>query len=322
MSFPRNFAAGWRAFWFQPEPPQALEVCRILLYAGLLAIFADRDFTICSVLGEIYWRPTSFAHLLFPHGPPPAAIVSWMQLIWKLSLFTSCLGLASRISTTVACFLGLILLELPNNFGKLDHQMAAAGVSLIVMAFSACGRTLSLDSVIARRRGKPFPSLSPDETGWPIRTMRVVISMVFFCAACNKLRASGLAWVFSETMQMYLLQRKMGGIVTWLVRYPALCSAMAGFAPDGGVLSSSFSRFQALRPTLRPPRHRHVHRHLFYLGHQFFLPRLSSLFLDSLGSDLSGLAFDSDEKSWLISSRPRMLSFSGSPWPDGLSFLF
>jgi hypothetical protein len=230
MNRARHLEAAWRAFWFQPEPPQALEACRILLYAGLLFVFLNRDFTICSVLGEIYWRPTSFAHLIFPYGPPPVMLVAWMQMVWKISLFTSCLGLATRFSTAVAGIFGLVLLELPNNLGKLDHQMAAAGVALLVMGFSSCGRTWSMDAWIAQLRGKPLPPLSGEETGWPIRTMRVVISLVFFCAACNKLRASGLAWVFSDTLQMYLLLRRMGGVVTWMVRHPWLCRAMAGFA--------------------------------------------------------------------------------------------
>ena len=230
MNLWQKIEAGWRSFWFQPEPPQALEVCRILLYGGLLYVFASKDFTICSVLGEIYWRPISFAHPLFLHGPPPVMLVAAMQVIWKISLLTSCLGLATRFSTAIAGIFGLILLELPDNFGKLDHQMAAGGVALIVMGISSCGRMWSLDALIAERRGRPLPLLSQDETGWPIRTMRAVISLIFFCAACNKLRASGFAWVFSETMQMYLLQLKQGGIVNWLVRYPWLCSAMAGFA--------------------------------------------------------------------------------------------
>ena len=45
----------------------------------------------------------------------------------------------------------------------------------------------------------------------------------------NKLRESGLAWITSETLQMYLLQ--MGApLGLWLAQWPWLCHLLAAFA--------------------------------------------------------------------------------------------
>jgi hypothetical protein len=221
-------AAAWTGYWFRPEPPEALAVCRVLLYGGLLAVFLDHDFTICSRLGQDYWAPTSFARLLFRHGPPTVAEVACAQAVWKISLLTACLGLATRVSTVVACVLGVILLQLPNDLGKQAHSMAPASVALIVMALSACGRVGSLDWAIARWRGRVV-RVSEVETGWPIHTMRVVLCLVFFCAGLHKARTSGLHWVFSDNMQMLMIAQRRGGITPWIVQHPALCVAMAAF---------------------------------------------------------------------------------------------
>jgi hypothetical protein len=224
-----GFAQHWQTFWFRPEPPQALAVCRILLYGALFAMLFNRDFTLDSVLGQYYWDPKSFAWILYPHRPPPVGLVAWMQLIWKLSLVTSCLGLVTRVSTAIACVFGIMLLQLHANLGKIDHLMAPPCIAMIVMALSACGRIWSLDNLIAKMRGKNPAPLPVAEMGWPIQTMRVVLCLIFFCAACSKLRASGFAWVFSENMQITLIHQNAGAIARWLIRYPYLCMAMAAF---------------------------------------------------------------------------------------------
>jgi hypothetical protein len=142
------------AFSFHPEPPQALAVCRILLYGALFLVFYNRDFTLCARLGEFYWDPKSFAWILYPHHAPSMELVNWMQVVWKISLVAACVGLATRVSTTVACVFGIVLLQLPGNFGKFDQGMAQSSIALIVMALSCCGGTWSLDRLIAGTLGQ------------------------------------------------------------------------------------------------------------------------------------------------------------------------
>lgn len=229
-------AQAWTTYWFRPEPPLALAGCRVLLYGGMLAVFGRADFSFCSVLGSIYWAPTSFARLLFPHGPPSVAELEWAQAIWKVSLVTACLGLATRASTAIAAVLGVILFQLSGDFGKQTHDLAPASVALVVMALSACGQTYSLDRVVLRRLGKVPPPPILAESGWPIHVMRVVITLVFFCAGMHKMLTSGLHWVFSDNMQALMLSQRRGGIAAWIIPHPALCVAMAA----GGLMTELF----------------------------------------------------------------------------------
>ena len=220
---------GWQSFWFRPGSPLALGLCRILFYGMLLCWFWDADFTLCTALGKVFWSPVSFFRLLAPHGPASIEWLTSIQSIWKISLVASLLGLHTRLSTTVACVLGIYLVGLPYNIGKVNHQMAAVCIGLVVMAVSRCGRVYSLDRLMSRRIGKMSSTTPSAEYFWPIKLMRVVICLVFFTAGLNKLRESGLAWITSETLQMYLLQ--MGApLGLWLAQWPWLCHLLAAFA--------------------------------------------------------------------------------------------
>ncbi len=46
------------------------------------------------------------------------------------------------------------------------------------------------------------------EYTWPIRAIWVVIALVFFSAGVSKLRTSGLAWVVSDSMAIFLVQHQ------------------------------------------------------------------------------------------------------------------
>ena len=124
----------WQSFWFRPEPPLALAICRVVLYSNFFLWIAQPDVSLCVPLSKFYWQPIFFFRVLNPHGPPPVDWLVWMQYIWKISLVTSILGLLTRFSTFVACVLGIYLTGLPYNLGKINHETGAACLALIVMA--------------------------------------------------------------------------------------------------------------------------------------------------------------------------------------------
>ena len=219
----------WNHFWFQPEPPQALGVCRLLFFGGLFLAFVGTDFSSIPRVAEVLWLPTSFYRFLFPHGPLPATATLWIEVIWKISLLTSAAGLLSRFSTLVAGLLGLYLIGLPYNFGKLDHSMAVAGLVLIMMPFSDCGRVWSADQWIAGWRRRPWRPLLGEEARWPIQFARVAITLLMFSAGLNKLRTSGIPWVTSDTLQNYLLFEQ-APVGLWLAQWPLVCHFVAASA--------------------------------------------------------------------------------------------
>jgi hypothetical protein len=191
-----------------------------------LLCIAPTDVALSVPLSKIYWHPYTYYIVLNPHGPPSVECLRWMQAAWKISLVASLLGLCTRLSTAVACVLGVYLVGLPYNLGKINHDTAVACISLVVLAMSHCGRLWSLDQLIASFRGKPFDPAPSAEYRWPIQLMRVVICSVFFGAGLNKLETSGLDWMTTENMQMNLLHF-MTPVGLWLVRHPLLCRCAA-----------------------------------------------------------------------------------------------
>lgn len=215
----------WRTFWFRPASAQALGLCRILFFAMLLALYGASDFRFVAELAPLYWEPISFFAIGPLAAPPSAAMIGALQLIWKLSLVTAFAGLATRLSTAVACLLGLYLIGLTYCVSRMSHEMAAAGIAAVVLAFSRCGDAGSVDSLLARRRGVSAPAPNA-EYRWPIQLVRVVISLAFFTAGLSKLRNGGVAWIVSDTLQLTIAERGLP-LGLWLAQWPLACRALA-----------------------------------------------------------------------------------------------
>jgi hypothetical protein len=223
----KRLLSGWENFWMRPAHPEPLALCRIVFYAGLLWLYAAEDFRIVTDLAPLRWRPISFITFLAPSAPPTADVILWMQTIWKISLFASMAGFMTRVSTLLACLLGLYLVALPFCVVSPTHEMGACGIGFIVLALSRCGDALSLDSLISSWGRRPGRNPVSPEYGWPIQLMRTVICLVFFGAGVSKLQQSGLAWILSDNLQLQLGARSMPA-AAWLISSPQLCRFLAG----------------------------------------------------------------------------------------------
>jgi len=227
MTALRRGIEAWREFWFRPADARALAQCRILFYAMLLALYGREDFTFAARVAELHWDPVSFFEIVAPAGPPSARVLGTLQLVWKISLLAALAGVATRVSTAVACLLGLYLIGLTYCVSRTSHEMAAPSIALAILALSRCGDVWSVDALVARRRAARLAPAPSDEYRWPIQLVRVVISLAFFGAGLSKLRGgSGLGWIFSDTLQLTLADRAMPlGLA--IAQWPWLCRGLA-----------------------------------------------------------------------------------------------
>jgi len=168
-----------------------------------------QDFSAWGDVSNVFWNPIwFFARFHIPCFS--AAVLAVLQVIWRLALALSCIGLFTRFSTTISFILGLYFFGLPNNFGKTHHLDTILVFAFVVMAVSRCGDSWSVDRLIRTARqgansSAERPTLSGEYT-WPIQTICLVFSLVLFEAGFSKLRHSGLAWITSDTMAIFLLQ--------------------------------------------------------------------------------------------------------------------
>ncbi|MFZ5897498.1 MAG: hypothetical protein ACOY0T_40995 [Myxococcota bacterium] len=221
----------WHAFWFTPEAPDNLGLCRLLFYGLIFLLYLDTSWSEWSEVSRVFWEPISlFKHLRLPVFS--AGTLTVLGLLWKVSLLASALGVLTRLSTTVAFGIGTYLLGLPHNFSKTHHFDAMLVLVLGLLMLARTGDAYALDSTLFKKRPSREPS---GEYRWPVRATWVVMSLVFFSAGISKLRHGGLAWMFSENMAVVLLQHgysvashePLSRIGLWFAQYPKLCSVLA-----------------------------------------------------------------------------------------------
>jgi hypothetical protein len=243
---------GWQAYWFTPEPAFALGLCRLLICGFYAYWYGFNPYYREHVLGwedyyPTFWDPVGF----ISSGDgliASVAVMSLLHTVWMVTLVLSSLGLFTRASTAVSLAIGSYLLWLPQNFGKVYHTELLPVAVLAILAFSRCGDALSFDRLRNRGAAAPPPS---GEYCWPIRAVWLMMSMAFFAAGVSKLRHSGLAWVTTDNLSVYMVQNSYdrewpqpNDIALTVSHWKSLCKllAVASLTIELGYPLAMFSR--------------------------------------------------------------------------------
>ena len=199
-----GLAQSWHCYWFAPETAEQLGLVRVVTYGLLFAIYLPLDDCGWTQVSPVFWMPISAFHIL--SGPPRnAALIGVLQILWKVSLFTSAIGFLSRVSMITAAALGFFLLGLPNCFGKIHHLDGFPVLLLGILAVSRCADALSVDRALRSRREMPsnreVRAAPSAQYNWPVRLGQALFLLVFFAAGYAKLRNSGPAWMSASNMR-------------------------------------------------------------------------------------------------------------------------
>src|SRR6266480_239160 len=231
----------WERLWFKPASPRNLGLCRLVFFGTIFLFYLPEDFSAWGAVSDFFWKPIglfSWLHLRVV----PERHLEILQLLWKTALGFSCIGLFTRVSVSVSFVLGIYLLGLPHNFGKIHHDDAILVFVFGIMALSRCADSCSLDRLILRTRSKSDESgnhaLVSAEYTWPIRTIWLLMSLVFFSAGFPKIRQSGMDWISTDNMRILLIQHNYylsdkDPLVPWglfLAQYPRFCNLLAAAA--------------------------------------------------------------------------------------------
>lgn len=216
----KSLAERWNRFWFEPSTADNLGLARILLF-GTMAVFYistpylfpawgyHETFSEWGGVSHVFWKPIWLFRTL--HLPLFSVNeITVMDAIWKTSLIFSAIGLFTRFSNFVSFLICIYLFGIQNNFGRTHHLEIILLWAFLIMTFSRCGDSWSVDRLIKTARtgagpGSQTPKLSAEYT-WPIRLMWVVMAMIYFVAGLSKMRHSGIAWVTSDSMSYFLMR--------------------------------------------------------------------------------------------------------------------
>lgn len=225
----KRVAGAWKRYWFAPSRPENLASARIVCCALCFLIYFDLDIRPWASVSHVFWMPISLFRLLA--GPPQkAAFLGLLQILWKVSLLTAAVGLATRASLLTAAMLGFFVLGLPNCFGKIHHLDGFVVLVLVILAVSRCDEALAIDRLFL----KPRPAAPAPSGGfrWPIKIAQTLFLLIFFAAGLSKIRQSGLAWMDPGNMRDLLLanlfiQAPPTRWASWIASSDALCSIAA-----------------------------------------------------------------------------------------------
>lgn len=220
-----DLARGWRRWWFREAPLVDLAVARVVLALLVLWLDAGGRFDRVALVQPAQWTPIPVVQALGLEQPD-AATVAWTGAATRVALLASAFGLLTNASLAAAFVLQFVQEAWSNSLGKVTHATLPMLYALAFFAISPCGKMLSVDAWIRRRR---VPATAPAagasrDAGWPLELLFVEIAMFYFQAGWAKLADAGLRWADGYTLQFYLLS-KGGPAAGWLAAHVGLCSA-------------------------------------------------------------------------------------------------
>lgn len=221
------------SFFFAPEKPQALAICRILFFGYLFFWYWSYDFNSIARHPEEFWYPIFLIEAAGINQIPSANTIAIFAAIWQVGLFLACIGLFTRAGILISLIFGTYLLGLTHSFAKVNHSDAGLMFAIGIFLFSRAGDALSVDRFLRNLRSGNREIVEPSgEYRWPIQMIRIVLVLIFFLAGFAKLWSSGLEWITSDHLATTLIRTQYTRevpipIAEWIASMPWLCRLLA-----------------------------------------------------------------------------------------------
>ena len=205
--------ASWVRFWFPTTTAVPLAICRIVLVAAWLLLFAKP------------WDQLAVALTYDPARIDQELILAILSLVpvetfhtyeflhslWLVTNVAGVLAIVGLFTRTSLLIFGLghsVLIAHLWSYGELHHPEALFCVALVLMGLSPSGRCYSIDSWIGRRSQHPDrwgPDATMDTATWALRLVQCLLGLAYFSSGSAKMLNGGLAWWHGATLQTIVL---------------------------------------------------------------------------------------------------------------------
>jgi vitamin K-dependent gamma-carboxylase len=194
----------------RPVSMRSLALLRVVV--GPIVLLHLQPFLSDSLDGRIYsdafYEPYAAWYPELPRG-------AYIALLWfaaVAAIFMS-LGLLTRLAT--ATTFAIVAYNLFLSTTHFHNNRAYLVIVLGVLAVAPCGRELSLDALIRRRRGPP--AHDPPAPAWPLWLLRFECSIVYGASGMSKLLDPD--WFGGTVPWMRAVQSRddLGALPGWLV---------------------------------------------------------------------------------------------------------
>lgn len=204
-------------WWFRSSSRYQMGVFRVLLVSWVGWFYSERLFPRLSGARERaieFHDPPSLAQWLRLPLPLPEHAIEPVRQLAMLLVALALVGLLARVALIALAFLNLGLGLAVNAWGYTAHASALPALVLFIVAFAPGATALSLDALliklVAQRKGRPPPGWAPEllphspKSVWPVRTLLVLLCLLYFSAGVSKLRYAGGDWADGQTLAFYL----------------------------------------------------------------------------------------------------------------------
>jgi hypothetical protein len=200
-------------YLFRPGGAYAIGICRIGLFLYLYLHVLDESKYFFGKGAKIYFNtvnlsayyPKSIVWLLFPHAPPPIAVVDLFFWVASTATVMALIGFFTRVAM-IASVISLVFLgSLIFSWEPLwSHPYNSGLIAGLAFMFGRAGDTLSVDCLIARMRGRPY-DLNRDVYWWPVILGQFGVAAVYFGGFYAKWSTPDFSydfsWVFSDNLR-------------------------------------------------------------------------------------------------------------------------
>jgi DoxX len=204
-----------------------LGVMRCWVFGALFVHYVRHDFAAFAQLPAVLWRPPSWLSSVSMEVFEPSRLTA-LHLAWLVLLAFACIGLWVRISSLGALLVGVILLWFENTIAYANAKDVLIIWAMYALAVLSTPDQFSVDRVLFRRRFENAPREAghDDREFAAILFVRVMLALMFSCAALSKLRTSGIHWGTDGTLANLFAAKAL----TWdrSPRVPGLAEALAG----------------------------------------------------------------------------------------------
>jgi len=254
----RALSRGWVDFFFTPADPTALGLIRIAVGLLLLWNLGMLGMDLGANLGSSGWAGTEAARAFLETTPgawsfwfyvPDAALpATWGACMIVVALFTA--GLSGRVSAVLTWAI-VVSTARRSPVLVFGFDQIVATWALYLAAFGASGQALSLDRLLARRRGTlaagpPPPTVSANLS---LRLIQLHLCLIYGAAGLAKLR--GDAWWDGTAMEFLIVTPEFRRFdLAWLAAYPLLLNLATHGALALEVGYPVLIWFKPLRPLL------------------------------------------------------------------------
>jgi len=208
----------------------SLGIARSIVHGTFLFALLITSFSALGQLPVTILRPTGVMKLLpwsfYDRLLTPSGMLT-LKAVMLLSLILSTFGLFTSLSTKLSMLLVLFYEGLVRSFGHYNHDEMIAVYFLVVLAFTPCGDSFSMDHWL--RRKEPGPSSF--KYGYPVLLMQLLMAWVYFSSALVKMRVAGWKYLTPDNLPVLSIFHSLDNLHDTAFRYAFWLPQIRGVLP-------------------------------------------------------------------------------------------